>query len=424
MMAKSTGKLLPTSYKNISFPETDAYENLLYLYPLTSGSISVGQQAVKIQFEIPNLLALKLDDIWIECYYTPTFTSTNGGDTFSTVKPSFVPWRGPSSIERMTLKIGSSVAFDYYSNNLLNNIIMNLQNNALTRNNYQFMGGEGQFQGTATPQPMFTRFKLRYSPLDQINQSGVLPLEKMSKMILELYYTPASFCMYYAGTALGTITLGYTIDNLQLQIREIASPTLNNLISTSGLTWCSREWYHQSLALGLSARQSVQVPCNFKYVRGLVFVLRRLQDMQDITPTGINKLVEYSPDVSNIVALNVKINGVKRQLQDFQNSYEWLYELKRLFPASETCDYFIESKIGPTAANPGNTTVRTIYGLLVGRSYDTATESGIDTGGISSAINIDITWTNNLVSNNMLEVFILHDRWIEISPSGATLLKE
>ena len=88
--------------------------------------------------------------------------------------------------------------------------------------------------------------------------------------------------------------------------------------------------------------------------------------------------------------------------------------MKRLFPASETCDYFIESKIGPTASNPSNTNVRTIYGLLVGRCYDPATESGLDTGGISSAINIDITWTNNLVSNNLLEVFILHDRWIQI----------
>ena len=50
-------------------------------------------------------------------------------------------------------------------------------------------------------------------------------------------------------------------------------------------------------------------------------MLRRLQDIQDITPTGINKMVEYSPDVTNIVRLNVKINGIKRQLQDFQNSY-------------------------------------------------------------------------------------------------------
>lgn len=199
----------------------------------------VSPQAAKIQFEVPNILSIKLDDIWID---TPTFTSTNGGDTFSTVKPSFVPWRGPSSIERMTLKIGASVAFDYYGNALMNNLVMNLQ----------FMGGAGQFQGTATPQPMFTRFKLRYSPLDHMNQSGVLPVGRMPKMILELYYTPASFCMYYAGTALGTITLGYTIDNLQLQIREIESPTLSNLLS-SGLNWCSREWNYQSLALGLSA---------------------------------------------------------------------------------------------------------------------------------------------------------------------------
>jgi hypothetical protein len=86
---------------------------------------------------------------------------------------------------------------------------------------------------------------------------------------------------------------------------------------------------YQNIALTTSAIQSIQIPCSFKYVRGLIFVLRRTQDIQDITPTGINKLVEYSPDVSNIVNLNVKINGIRRQIQDFQNGFEWLPELKR-----------------------------------------------------------------------------------------------
>ena len=417
----SEKKLLPQSYKNLYFSETDAYENLLTVYPLTSGSINVSNQAVKVQFEIPNLLAIKLDDIWIECNYTANFTSTQGGDTFSSVKPSFVPWRGPSSIERITLDIGANKAFDYYGNALMNNIALNLQTNAITRNNYQFMGSSGQFQGTTSAQPMFTRFKLRYYPKDHLNQNGVIPVGSMAKMILSLYYTPASFCMYYAGTAVGTISLNYTIDNLQLQIREVASPTLSSLLNSSGLSWCSREWYYQTVALSAGSNQTIQVPCSYKYVRGLIFVLRRLQDIQDITPTGINKLVEYSPDVSNIQKLNVRINGIRRQLNDF-TSFEWLYELKRLFPSAETCDYFLETKIGPTASHPDYTNVRTIYGLLVGRNYDPNLESGLDTGGISSAINIEIQWTSNLVSNNILEVFILHDRWLQIQPNGSVLL--
>jgi hypothetical protein len=234
----------------------------------------------------------------------------------------------------------------------------------------QFMGGEGLFQGTTSAQPMFTRFKLRYYEYDHSNQNGVIPVGKMSKMFLSLYFTPASYCMYYAGTALGTISLNYTISNLQLQVREVASPTLDNLVKTSGImAWCGREWYYQPIPLGTSSIQSIQISCSYKYIRGVVFVLRRLQDIQDITPTGVNKLVSYSPDVSNIVKINVKINGIRRQLQDFQNSYEWLYELKRFFPSAETCDYFLESKIGPTEANPSNTTVRTIYGLLVSKNY-------------------------------------------------------
>ena len=424
MESKIKAQTLPRNYKNLYFPNTDAYENNLYLYPLTSGSINVSSQAVKVQWELPNILALRLDEIWLECYYTPNFTSTNGGDTFASVQPSMVPWRGPSSIERITATIGSNTAFDYYGNNLMNNIVMNLQNNAMIRNNYQFMGGDGQFQGGTTAQPLFTRFKLRYFDKDHLNQTGILPVGKMAKMILSVYFTPASFCMYYAGTALGTISLNYTIDNLQLQVIEVASPTLQQALSNSSLQWCSREWYYQSLQLLGSSKQSLQVPCSFKYVRGLIFVLRRNQDIQDITPTGINKMVEYSPNVSNIVQLNVRINGVYRQLQAFQNSYEWLYELKRVFPPAQFCDYFLDSKIGPTASHPEYTNVRTIYGLLVGQNYDPQLESGIDTGGISSAINIDITWTNNLADPNTLEMFILHDRWITIFPNGSTLVTE
>jgi hypothetical protein len=88
----------------------------------------------------------------------------------------------------------------------------------------------------------FTRFKLRNYSKDHLNQNGILPVGKMPKMILSLYYTPASYCCYYAGVAIGTISLNYTIDNLQLQVREIASPTLTNLMTSSTMLWCAREW--------------------------------------------------------------------------------------------------------------------------------------------------------------------------------------
>jgi hypothetical protein len=71
------------------------------------------------------------------------------------VKPSFVPFRGPSSIERLTLTIGSNTAFDDYGNALMNNLALNIQNNSILRNNYQFQGQDGQFQGTTSAQQMF-----------------------------------------------------------------------------------------------------------------------------------------------------------------------------------------------------------------------------------------------------------------------------
>jgi len=418
----SETKLLPRSYQNLYYSPTDAYESVNIVYPLTSGQIVVGAQSVKVQFEIPNLLAIKLDDIWIECQMTPNFTSTSGSDTFSSVQPSFVPFRGPSSIERINLTCGSNTVLDYYGNALMNNISMNLMNNTIIRNNYQFMGEDGLFQGTTSPQQMYTRFKLRYYPYDHLNEQGVLPVGRMPKMILSLYFTAASFNMYYAGAAIGTVSLSYALDNLNLQLREIASPTLNKALS-NGMSWCSREWYYQTISMSTSAKQSLQIPTSFKYVRGLVFVIRQLSNIQNITPTGINKLVEYDPEVSNIQLLNVKINTIRRQLQDF-TSFQWLYELKRMFPSVETCDYFVEPKIGPTPAVPGNTTVRCIYGLLIGNNYTPEVESGIDTGGISSGITLEITWTNNLTNPSILECYILHDRWIAVAANGTTTLIE
>ncbi len=49
------------------------------------------------------------------------------------------------------------------------------------------------------------------------------------------------------------------------------------------------------------------------------------------------------------------------------HGFEWLYELKRLYPEAQYCDYFLESKIGPTASQPGNSNVRTIYGYISGQ---------------------------------------------------------
>ena len=120
----------------------------------------------------------------------------------------------------------------------------------------------------------------------------------------------------------------------------------------------------------------------------------------------------------------MKINGVRRFLQDLTRPYDWLYELKKVFPSSRAADYFIESRIGPTNTNASYTNVRTIYGLLVGQSYDDKTESGVNTGKISSAISIEITWLNNLSSTHVLECYIIHSRTINVYPNGTTLLIE
>jgi hypothetical protein len=148
-----------------------------------------------------------------------------------------------------------------------------------------------------------------------------------------------------------------------------------------------------------------------------------VNDIVNIGNSGINKLVEYSPEVTNVVKLDVKINGIKRQLQDFTD-IDWLYELKRLIPSAQYCDYFVEPKIGATAMNPSYTNVRNIYGLLVGQCYDPKSESGINAGKLASQISIEIQWTSGFSTNNQADIFILHDRWIWMNPNGSTTIDE
>ncbi len=324
--------VLPGDYKNVFFPTTKAYEQILEIQPLTgSSSIVVNSTAVKIQFDLPNVLAIKLNEIWLSANYTVNFTSTSGSDTYTTIQPAFVPWRGPSSIERITLTIGSNVAFDYYGNALANNIMFNMSQNAISRNDMQFMGVDGQPQGGTSAQPLFTRFKLRYWNYDHLNSlGGILPTGYLDKMTLSLYFTAPPNCCWYAGNAVGTVNLNYQLDNLTMYLTEVADPGLFASLKTLTVPWTSREFYYQSTTLINASTQSIQIPCSFKYVRAILFVLRRQQDIQNIQLQ--NKLSEYSPDVSNILRLNVKVNGVRRQLQDFTRPYDWLYELKHVFP--------------------------------------------------------------------------------------------
>lgn len=416
--------MLPNDYTPLAFPVTDAYERILYLNPTQSPVFTVQQgNYFQVQFEIPNILSIKLDEIWLKCNFTPGFTSTNGGDTFATVQPAFVPWVGQSSIERMWATIGGANAFNQYQTHLAANVQMNLMNNSITRNNMQYQYGSGQPQTGSVPQPQVCRWKPMVWDQTHLNSTGLLPVGKLPKVILYFQFTNPTNNMYYAGTPAGTVSLNYTVDSLQLQVVQVASKQWDETLKTIPLSWCSREWYYQLVPLGLSTTQTIQVPVPWKYIRGIVMVIRRVQDIQAIGPTSINKLVEYSPEVSNIVNLNVIINGLKRQMQDFQN-IDWLSELKRLLPRSEYCDYFIDSKIGPTASSPNNTNVRTIYGLLLGQCYDTKTESGINGPALSSQISIVVQFTNSFTVANQADIFILHDRWIWISSNGTSTLDE
>src|SRR3954454_20692187 len=65
-------------------------------------------------------------------------------------------------------------------------------------------------------------------------QGGVWPGAFLSRCIMEVFWENPAYCLYAAGTVVGTLTLGYTVSGFNVQIVCVSDPNLDRLLSSRG----------------------------------------------------------------------------------------------------------------------------------------------------------------------------------------------
>src|SRR3954452_19474155 len=133
--------------------------------------------------------------------------------------------------------------------------------------------------------PTTVRFPLVYDDQDLPSLAkGFFPLGALKKVSIDLYFNPANVCMWYSGTAVGTISLSYTISNIKLKVEEMRSDLVERAMIERPLNFSYTEWYWQQQPITPSAQSvSVQVPNNFRWVSHVIAVLRKVADITDQT---------------------------------------------------------------------------------------------------------------------------------------------
>ena len=102
-------QVIPPEYISTLKPGCDSWEQLLKVQPQITAFTSTSVP-YKTVVDLPNY-NFRLDQVYIEADVTVTFSSDNGGDTYSSVQPAIVPWAS-SLINEVRLFAGSTMVSD------------------------------------------------------------------------------------------------------------------------------------------------------------------------------------------------------------------------------------------------------------------------------------------------------------------------
>jgi hypothetical protein len=232
------------------------------------------------------------------------------------------------------------------------------------------------------------------------------------KTILEIYWEAPAYCMYAQGAIVGTsFSFGYQVSSWNLQIVQVNDPNLDNLISSRGIMLSYVEWFWYQQSITISAQQSIQIPCAFSSVRGIVWGIRRTVDLTSNT-LGTKQYL-MSSELTSPVSLDLRINSQKRQQDVFTSTMEAIAETRRFLPISYYNDYW--SNI------TNNNSTNQMLGMLAGGAYCTSCSSGLNSQTVNSQMYLEFTLTSNLTTPSLIDIFILHDRSITTRPSTGSL---
>jgi hypothetical protein len=409
MSKQGVNLALPQDVMSYQKQPTDIKDDLIRIIPSQTSPLTVTSTSQKLTIDFPQLKTVRMNRIMFECAVTPSFTSTSGSDTFSSLAPQFVPLI-PSIISRFTIFVGSATLCDNYANDLRWNLQYWLRSNSISRNNDLYLYPSGLNPGSSIATTV--RFPLVYDPCDFPNmKTGVWPLGTLPRVKIDLYFTPAANCMFYTGTAVGTVSLNYTVSNAQFWVEECASDLIANSMAARGLNFSYVEYYWQQTPITPNANSvTILLPTRFRWASKILAVVRKVNDITNQT-IG-TKLKLFTGDLTEVTKANIRLNSTLRYQENLVGSLQLVQELKKLFPSVETCDYFQNVTT--------NGTTNSIYGLRLGYCISPDVESGVNMSSLSSNAILEMTWNSALGNYNyVMDVFILHTRYVAISATGA-----
>lgn len=401
---------------------TDVHDDLIRIIPSQTSPLVVGSTIQKLTVDFPNTKTIRMSKVFLECTLTPSFTSTSGSDTWANTAPSFAPLIA-SIIQRFTVFVGSATFCDNYTNDLRWNLQYWLRSNPISRLDDLYMYPSGlapatSGSGSTVATPTTVRFPLVYDPNDFGNMHcGVFPLGIIPRVKIDLYFNPAANVLCYTVAPAGTVTFSYTVSNVQFWVEECSSDLIASSILSKGLNFSYTEWYWQSTPITPSAQSvTILLPTRFRWAGKVLAVVRKVSDITSINGTagnpGLNKLKFFTGDLTEITRANIRFNSQLRYQESLVGSMALNYELKKLFPSVEKCDYF--------QSVTTNGTTNSMYGLRLGNSISQEMESGINMASLTGTAQLELTWTSALGNNNyVMDCFIEHTRYCSITAAGA-----
>lgn len=406
---------LPQQLYTYTKQPTDVRDELIRIIPSQTSPLLVTGDGTKLTIDFPKNKSIRMAKLLFECQVTPSFTSTSGSDTFSSLLPQFVPLAS-SIIKRWTFFVGSTVFCDNYENALRWNMQYLLRANPITRLNDTYFYPTGLAPATSVPTTV--QFPLVYDPNDFGNMHcGVFPLGNLPRTKFDLYFTPANACMFYTGTAVGTVSLNYTVSGAQFWVEECASALIAASVVQQGLNFSYTEWYYPGAYPITPNAQAVTVPLptRFRWASKILAVVRKTADITNQT-LG-TKFQIFTGDITEVTKANVRFNSQLRYQENLVGSLQLVQELKKNFPSVEECDYFQNVTT--------NGTTHSVYGIRLGNCISPEVESGVNMSSLAAAATLEITWTSALGNNNyQMDIFILHSRYIGISARGGVDIQD
>ncbi len=394
--------VIPPEYFSRLKPACSSFEQCVKIQPLMT-QFSSSNVAYKVVCELPNI-NFRLSEVYLEAAVTVTFTSNSGTDTYATVQPTIVPY-ATSLINEVRMICGSTQVSDIRQCNVIYNWQQNISSNSITRLAETYNNVTGVAYTAATPQTF--RFPLSHLGNDFWSlENGIWPGQHTLKTNLEIYWEVPAYCIYAAGTIVGTsFSFAYSVSGFNVQVIQVSDPNLDSLISSRGLIINYLEWYWYQQALPLSAQQTIQIPIAYNSVRGIVWGVRRVADLS--SNTLATKQYLMSSELTDIVSLDLRINSQKRQQDVFVGVEEAIPETRRLFPIANMSDYWSSLTL--------NKTTHQLLGMLAGQAYCTSCTSGLNTQRVQSQMYLEITWTSALSTASVIDIFVLHDRALTIT---------